>query len=134
MLYTLLRYNTKLQELSRPHIGPQINSLAVSSTACFGFLCKQYKPLPKFRCVGVGNMAAKDSAGFQEFPRATFAVPPKAEMEERSALAFNLRDGQQSMGQSTEDPYTRAVKYLEKHRIVEVFQVTIVTLMPQNSK
>ena len=68
-------------------------------------------------------MAAKDCAGVQEFPQATFAVPSKQELEELSALCSNVAEGQQSAGQSTEDPYTRAVRYIEKHRIVEVFQV-----------
>lgn len=67
-------------------------------------------------------MAAKDSAGFQEFPLASFAVPSVEQMEERVALVVNSQDGLQSLGQSVEDPYPRAVKYIERHRIVEVFQ------------
>lgn len=75
-------------------------------------------------------MAAKESAGVQAFPEAVFSVPSRPEAEERSALAFNVKDGQQSVGQSVEDPYTKAVKYIEKHRIAEVFQVTMETLKP----
>lgn len=73
-------------------------------------------------------MAAKDSAGFQEFPLASFAVPSVEQMEERVALVVNSQDGLQSLGQSVEDPYPRAVKYIERHRIVEVFQVTMETV------
>ena len=73
-------------------------------------------------------MAAKDNAGFQEFPQASFAIPSEADAEERVVLALNVKDGHQSPAQSVEDPYTRAVKYVEKHRIVEVFQVTIETI------
>lgn len=73
-------------------------------------------------------MAAKDNAGFQEFPQASFAVPSEEQMEERVALVVNSQDGLQSPGQSVEDPYPRAVKYIERHRIVEVFQVTMETL------
>ncbi len=72
-------------------------------------------------------MAAKDSAGVQEFPRAVFSVPSRAGAEEHTALAFNVKDGQQSVGQGVEDPYTKAVKYLERHQIAEVFQVAMET-------
>ncbi len=75
-------------------------------------------------------MAAKDSAGVQEFPQAVFSVPFRADAEERVALAFNVKDGQQSVGQGVEDPYTKAVKYMEKHQIAEVLQVTIETVTP----
>ena len=78
-------------------------------------------------------MAAKESAGFQEFPQASFAVPSVEQMEERVALVVNSQDGLQSLGQSAEDPYPRAVKYIERHRIVEVFQVTMETLQPLGS-
>lgn len=70
---------------------------------------------------------AEDNGGYQDFPQASFAIPSKEEIEERVALAFNVKDGQQSSGQNDEDPYSRAVKYIEKHRIVEVFQVTMET-------
>ena len=72
-------------------------------------------------------MAAEDKVGFQQFPRATFIIPSKQEMKEQIYLALNLKDGQKSVGQSPEDPYTKAVKYIEEHQIVEVFQVTIAT-------
>lgn len=74
---------------------------------------------------------AEDNGGFQDFPQASFAIPSKKELEERVALAFNVKDGQQSSGQSDEDPYSRAVKYVEKHRIVDVFQVTMETPPPR---
>lgn len=67
-------------------------------------------------------MAAEDKVGFQQFPRATFTIPSKQEMKEQIYLALNLKDGQKSVGQSPEDPYTKAVKYIEEHQIVEVFQ------------
>ena len=70
---------------------------------------------------------AEDNGGYHDFPQASFAIPSKEEIEERVALAFNVKDGQQSSGQNDEDPYSRAVKYIEKHRIVEVFQVTMET-------
>lgn len=73
---------------------------------------------------------AEDNGGFQDFPQASFAIPSKKELEEHVALAFNVKDGQQSSGQSDEDPYSRAVKYVEKHHIVDVFQVTMETLPP----
>lgn len=68
------------------------------------------------------------SSGFQQFPLVPSSIPDDQEMKERIALALNLKDGQQSLGQSVEDPYTRAVKYIEKHRIVEVLQVTMATI------
>ena len=71
-------------------------------------------------------MAAKDCAAVQEFPRASFPVPSQKVLEELSALNSNVSGGQQSAGQSADDPYTRAVKYVERHRIVEVFQVVCV--------
>ena len=74
-------------------------------------------------------MAAEDRVGVQHFPRAGFDIPSKEQIEETSAIAQNLLEGQQSVGQSLEDPYTRAVHYLEKHRIVEILQVTMVTFM-----
>lgn len=72
-------------------------------------------------------MAAKDKAGFQEFPKAVYDIPPREQIEEASAIAQNLLEGQQAVGQGMSDPYTSAVHYLEKHRVVEVLQVTIET-------
>ena len=72
-------------------------------------------------------MAAEDKAGLQQFPQAGFVIPPKEQIEEASAIAQNLLEGQQCAGQGLEDPYTRAVHYLEKHHIVEILQVTMVT-------
>ena len=71
------------------------------------------------------NMAAKDNESVQTFPPAGFDIPPKKHIEEAVVLALNVQDGQQSLGQSVGDPYTRAVRYLEKHHIVEVFQVCV---------
>lgn len=68
-------------------------------------------------------MAADDHAGVQEFPPAKFILPSQKEVEEQVCMALNLKDGQQSAGQSTTDPYTRAVRYLNQHGIVEVLQV-----------
>lgn len=68
------------------------------------------------------------SRGFQQFPLVSYSIPDDDEIKERIALALNLKDGQQSIGQSMQDPYTLAVKYIEKHKIVEVFQVTMETL------
>ena len=74
-------------------------------------------------------MAAKDKEGFQAFSEATFEVPSREMIEEASAIAENLQEGHQAVGQSASvDPYTRAVHYLEKHHIVEIFQVTMETL------
>lgn len=68
-------------------------------------------------------MAVNDNVGFQQFPQATYPVPNPKEAEEKAAIALNLKDGQKSLGQSKEDPYTRAMSYIEEHRITEVFQV-----------
>ena len=68
-------------------------------------------------------MAANDNVGFHQFPQAAYPVPDSKEVEEKVAIALNLKDGQKSLGQSTEDPYTRALNYIEEHRITEVFQV-----------
>ena len=67
--------------------------------------------------------AQEDKESHQAFPAASFAVPSRAELEERVVLALNARDGQQSSAQDAADPYTRAVQYVEKHRIAEIFQV-----------
>lgn len=69
-------------------------------------------------------MAAEDNESVQTFPPAAFDIPPKQHIEEAVVLALNVQDGQQSLGQSVKDPYTRAVRYLEKHHIVEIFQVS----------
>ena len=69
----------------------------------------------------------EQTSGFQQFPLVSYSIPDDDEIKERIALALNLKDGQQSIGQSEQDPYTLAVKYIEKHKIVEVFQVTIAT-------
>lgn len=72
-------------------------------------------------------MAAKESAGYQQFPLTSYAIPSEQEMKEQIYLALNLKDGQKSVSQSPEDPYTKAVQYIQEHQIVEVFQVTIAT-------
>lgn len=72
-------------------------------------------------------MAAKDHEFAQEFPVAKVDVPSKDQIEEAVALSVNVQDGQQSLGQSSQDPYTHAVSYLEKHHIVEILQVTMTT-------
>ena len=74
-------------------------------------------------------MAAKDNQSFQQFPQAAFAVHSREHIEEAAAIAANVIDGQKSVGQSMQDPYTASVHYLEKHRIVEVFQVTMETIL-----
>ncbi|CAI8055515.1 Testis-specific expressed protein 55 [Geodia barretti] len=66
--------------------------------------------------------AQEDNESHQQFPVASFAVPSRTELEERLVLALNTRDGQQSCAQDGADPYTRAVRYVEQHRIVEIFQ------------
>ena len=73
------------------------------------------------------KMAAKDRAGHQEFPQVVHDIPPREEIEEATAIAENLLEGHQGLGQGLEDPYTCAVHYLEKHRIVEILQVTMET-------
>ena len=67
--------------------------------------------------------AQEDSESHREFPVASFSVPSRSEQEERVVLALNAKDGQQSCTQDAQDPYTRALEYVEKHRIVEIFQV-----------
>lgn len=74
-------------------------------------------------------MAAADKVGFQEFPKTVYDVPPREQIEEASAIAENLLEGQQAVGQGLSDPYTHAVHYLEKHRIVEIMQVTMETYL-----
>ena len=75
-------------------------------------------------------MAAQDdNESHQEFPAASFAVPSRAGLEERVVLALNAKDGQQSCVQDGADPYTKAVNYVEKHRIVEIFQVAMETTL-----
>lgn len=69
----------------------------------------------------------KNSEGYQQFTEAESTIPDKRDMAERICLSLNLKDGQKSVGQSLQDPYTQALRYIEEHRIVEVFQVTIVT-------
>lgn len=69
--------------------------------------------------------AQEDNESNQEFSVASFAVPSRAELEERLVLELNTKDGQQSCVQDATDPYTKAVNYVEKHRIVEIFQVSI---------
>jgi len=70
-------------------------------------------------------MAAKDREGFQQFPNACTTFPDQAVLEEEIELNLSLSEGQQSIGESEEDPYNRAVKYLEEHHIIEVFQVIL---------
>ena len=72
-------------------------------------------------------MAAKNASGFQQFPLAPSSLLSEQETKEQIYVALNLKDGQQSATQSMEDPYTKAVNYIEKHKIVQVFQVTMTT-------
>lgn len=72
-------------------------------------------------------MAVEDKVGFQEFSRAVYDIPPREQIEEASAIAQNMLEGHQAVGQGLTDPYTHAVHYLEKHRIVEIMQVTMET-------
>ena len=74
------------------------------------------------------TMSAKDNEGCQAFSQATDSVPSREHIEQAAAIAANVIDGQKSIGQSMQDPYTASVHYLEKHRIVEIFQVTMETL------
>lgn len=67
-------------------------------------------------------MAAKKSPGYQQFPLVPTTMLSEEETREQIYMALNLKDGQKSATQSLEDPYTRAVNYIEKHKIVEVFQ------------
>ncbi|XP_064402747.1 testis-specific expressed protein 55-like [Halichondria panicea] len=67
-------------------------------------------------------MSAKDNEGCQAFSQATDSVPSREHIEQAAAIAANVIDGQKSIGQSMQDPYTASVHYLEKHRIVEIFQ------------
>ncbi len=69
--------------------------------------------------------SSKKNEGFQAFSQANNAVLTREQAEEAAAIAANLMDGQKSIGQSMQDPYTASVHYLEKHRIVEIFQVTV---------
>jgi hypothetical protein len=64
-----------------------------------------------------------DNVGFQQFPLISpSSIPSEEEFKEELYMRLNLKDGQQSATQSMEDPYTQAVKYIERHKIVEVFQ------------
>lgn len=74
---------------------------------------------------GLTMAAQEDNESHQEFPVASFPVTSRAELEERVVLALNSKDGQQSCVQDGNDPYTKAVQYVEKHRIIEIFQVGI---------
>lgn len=76
--------------------------------------------------------AQEDNESHQEFPVASFPIPSRAELEERVVLALNSKDGQQSCVQDGADPYTKAVNYVEKHRIIEVFQVSMDTTHSYN--
>ncbi len=69
-------------------------------------------------------MSAKNNEGFQAFSQTNNAVLSREQAEEAASIAANVVDGQKSLGQSMQDPYTASVHYLEKHRIVEIFQVT----------
>lgn len=74
-------------------------------------------------------MSAKDKEGFQGFPQASSSIPHPLQMEEVSAIAQTLLEGQQGVGESADgDPYANAVRYLEKHRIIEILQVTMETV------
>ena len=68
-------------------------------------------------------MAAKDHEGFQQFPNASDTVPNQVVLEEEIELKLSLLEGHQSTGESEEDPYNKAVRYLEEHHIIEIFQV-----------
>ena len=68
-------------------------------------------------------MAAKDHEGYQQFPNASDAVPNQVVLEEEIELKLSLLEGHQSIGESEEDPYNKAVRYLEEHHIMKVFQV-----------
>ena len=70
-----------------------------------------------------GLMAAKDHEGFQQFPNASDTVPNQVVLEEEIELKLSLLEGHQSTGESEEDPYNKAVRYLEEHHIIEIFQV-----------
>ena len=71
--------------------------------------------------------AQEDRESHQAFSAVMYATPTASNMEERLILALNAKDGQQSCSQDETNPYTRAVKYVEKHCIVEIFQVTMET-------
>jgi len=73
-------------------------------------------------------MAAKDNEGFQQFPNACSTIPEQAVLEEEIELNLSLSEGQQSIGDSEQDPYNKAVKYLEEHHIIEVFQVILLKI------
>lgn len=68
-------------------------------------------------------MAARDHEGFQQFPNASDTVPNQVVLEEEIELKLSLSEGHQSIGESEEDPYNKAVRYLEEHHIIEIFQV-----------
>ena len=74
-------------------------------------------------------MAAKDKESLQQFPLVKTTMLTDQELQEQVKLA------KKSLGQSgvSEDPHSQAARYLQQHRIVEVFQVrngSHVTLSP----
>lgn len=74
-------------------------------------------------------MAARDHEGVQQFPNAADAVPNQVILEEEIELKLSTLEGHQSIGESGEDPYNKAVRYLEEHHIIEIFQVSSMSLL-----
>jgi hypothetical protein len=64
-------------------------------------------------------MAAKDKESLQQFPLVKTTLLTDQELQEQIKLASK------SLSQSggSEDPHTQAARYLQQHRIIEVFQV-----------